>query len=344
MIFLSISTVAALGVTIGLIAVMIGFNIIINNHVKKQEKVKVSTIILYLVDVIMLLGFLALILYLFGYDYETELANIWNNLDTGIANKFGAIVGTGLTAFIAMFIVKAANMLLKRTSSKDHFNRKRVQTIIKVTGSIIKYIVYVIALLVILSLWDVNVMPALASLGILGIIVGMGTQSLIKDFIAGFFIVFEHHFDVGDIVEINGWKGEVIDIGLKSTKVKNWKQDIKIFSNGSIDDAINYSLSPSTAIIDFGIAYKEDIQKTIDILKAELPKYREMFAEIIEDPMVLGVTELANSSVNLRVIIRTETEKHYAIERAIRQGIKEILDKNNIEIPFPQVVVHKPEE
>jgi len=187
-------------------------------------------------------------------------------------------------------------------------------------------------------------MPALASLGILGIIVGMGTQSLIKDFISGFFIVFEHHFDVGDIVEINGWKGEVIDIGLKSTKVKSWKQDIKIFSNGSINDAINYSLSPSTAVIDFGIAYKEDIQKTIDILNQELPKYRETFPDIIEDPMVLGVTELANSSVNLRVIVRTITEKHYGIERSIRQGIKEILDKNNIEIPFPQVVIHKTEE
>jgi len=316
----------------------------INAYVKKQEKIKATTVLLYVIDVVMLLGFLALILYLFGYDYESELLNIWNNLDTGIANKFGAIIGTGLTVFVSMFIVKAANMLLKRTSQREHFNKKRVQTIIKVTGSIVKYIVYIIALLVILALWGVNVMPALASLGILGIIVGMGTQSLIKDFISGFFIVFEHHFDVGDIVEINGWKGEVIDIGLKSTKIKNWKQDIKIFANGSIDDAINYSLSPSTAIIDFGIAYKEDVQRTIDILAKELPKYKEVFPDIIEDPQVLGVTELANSSVNLRVIVRTATEKHYAVERGLRQGIKEILDKNGIEIPFPQVVVHQSQE
>ena len=184
-------------------------------------------------------------------------------------------------------------------------------------------------------------MPALAGLGILGIIIGMGTQSLIKDFISGFFIVFEHHFDVGDIVEINGWKGEVIDVGLKSTKVRNWKQDIKIFSNGSIENTINYTLSPSTAIIDFGIAYKEDVQKTVDLLNLELPKYVEKFPDITEPPIVLGVTELANSSVNLRVIIRTATEKHYAIERAFRQIIKEILDANDIEIPFPQVTVHQ---
>lgn len=134
-------------------------------------------------------------------------------------------------------------------------------TILKVVQSLITYTVEIIALLVVLALWGVNVMPALAGLGVLGIIIGMGTQSLIKDIISGFFIIFEHHFDVGDIVEINGFKGEVIDIGLKSTKIKNWKQDIKIFSNGSIENTINYSLSPSIGIIDFGIAYKEDIQK-----------------------------------------------------------------------------------
>lgn len=341
MILLTLPTAAALGISLALVALFVVINLLINRFVKKQEKVNTATIILYIIDIVVLFGLLALILFLFGYDYETELVNLWNNIDTGIANKFGAIVGTGITFALAMFIVKATNMILRRASQREQLNRKRVQTIIKVSGSILKYIIYIIALLVVLSLWGVNVMPALASLGILGIIVGMGTQSLIKDFISGFFIVFEHHFDVGDIVEINGWKGEVIDIGLKSTKIKNWKQDIKIFANGSIDDAINYSLSPSTAVIDFGIAYKEDIQKTIDLLNLELPKYRQVFPDIIEDPQVLGVTELADSSVNLRVIVRTVTEKHYAIERSIRQGIKEILDRNKIEIPFPQVVVHQ---
>ena len=285
-----------------------------------------------------------MILWFFGLDYETAAINTWNNIKGGILEKVGAIIGSVITIFLAFFITKIVKMIIRRASLKEGPMKKRMSTILKIISSIVRYTVSIVAILVVLALWGVNVMPALAGLGILGIIIGMGTQSLIKDFISGFFIVFEHHFDVGDIVEINGWKGEVIDIGLKSTKVRNWKQDIKIFANGSIENAINYTLSPSIAIIDFGIAYKEDIQKTIDVLREQLPKFRENFPEIIEEPNVLGVIELADSSVNLRVIIKTETEKQYAVERAFRQRIKEILDENGIEIPFPQVVVHKPNE
>jgi len=238
---------------------------------------------------------------------------------------------------------KKQRIIKRRTGEKAKNNKKRIVTILKVTQSLIKYAVEIIALLAILSFWGVNVMPALAGLGILGVIIGLGTQSLIKDFIAGFFIIFEHHFDVGDIVEINGFKGEVIDIGLKSTKIKNWKQDIMIFANGTIENTMNYTMSPSMGIIDFGIAYKEDIQKTIELVKEDLPRYKELFPQIIEDPICLGVIALADSSVNLRVIVKTLTEQHYPVERAIRQGIKELLDKNGIEIPFPQVTVHQGE-
>jgi small conductance mechanosensitive channel len=215
---------------------------------------------------------------------------------------------------------------------------------LKVTNSLINYVVKIIAFLVILSIWGVDVLPALAGLGILGLVVGLGAQSLIKDLIAGFFIIFEHHFDIDDVVEINGFKGRVIDIGLKTTRVQNWKNDIKIFSNGSISEPINYSVANSMAIVEFGIAYHEDIQKTIDLLNQELPKYKALLPELLEIPTVLGVTDLASSSVNIRVICKTLPESQYNAERKLRQGIKEILDANGIEIPFPQVVVHEPKK
>lgn len=106
----------------------------------------------------------------------------------------------------------------------------------------------------------------------------------------------------------------------------------------------NFSRNPSIGIVDFGIAYQEDIAKTTELLKAELPKMKELYPDMLEDPQVVGVIDLASSSVNLRVIIKTVMEKHYAIERAVRQKIKEILDENGIEIPFPQVVVNQPKE
>jgi small conductance mechanosensitive channel len=219
--------------------------------------------------------------------------------------------------------------------------KKRKRTIAKVTNSIIKYCVGILMILIVLSIWGVNVAPALAGLGILGLVIGLGAQRFINDLISGFFIVFEHHFDVGDKIEVQGFKGEVTSIGLKTTKIKNWKGEIKIVNNGEISTLINFSRNPSVAVVEFGIAYKENIQQTIDLLNFELPKLRLDFPMIIEDPKILGTIDLASSSVNLRAIAKTLNEEHYAVERAMRQRIKEILDEHGIEIPFPQVVIHQ---
>ncbi|MBN2539897.1 MAG: mechanosensitive ion channel family protein [Bacilli bacterium] len=344
MIFMWINLGIDIVIAVLLIFVFVLLTFFTNRGMKKHETLPKGYIWFYVLDVLYLIGAIGFILWMFGFDYQTAWNDIWTSIQGGFLAKVGALIGTAATIMVTMLIVRITSILTRRAGDKAKLNKKRVLTILKVTQSIVKYVVEIVALLVILSFWGVNVMPALAGLGILGIIIGMGTQSLIKDFISGFFIIFEHHFDVGDIVEINGFKGEVIDVGLKSTKIKNWKQDIMIFANGTIENTINYTLSPSIAIIDFGIAYKEDIQKTMDILKEDLPRYKEIFPEIIEDPVCVGVIALADSSVNLRVICKTETEKHYAVERFIRQGIKELLDKNNIEIPFPQVTVHKAEE
>lgn len=331
-------------ITVGLLLIYIAVAIIVNKVIlKRQEEGKKGIVWFYLLLFVIFVAFVAFILWAFGLDYAAQYNNLVDIINTSIGQKIGAIVGTVITVFIAILITKVIGFLIKRASLKEGLKQKRTKTILKVLKSIIIYTIDIIALLIILSLWGINVLPAIAGLGIAGLVIGLGAQSMIGDLIAGFFIIFDHQFDVGDIVEIKGFKGEVADIGLKSTRIKNYKGDIKIFSNGSIDEITNYSNTPSLAIIEFGIAYSESIEKTIEILNKELPKYRELYPEIIEDPVVLGVTELADSSVNLRVVIKTETEKHYAIERIVRQGIKEILDKNGIEIPFPQVVVHKSE-
>ena len=176
----------------------------------------------------------------------------------------------------------------------------------------------------------------------MGLVVGLGAQKFINDLISGFFIVFEHHFDVGDVIEVQGFKGTVSDIGLKTTKIKNWKGETKILSNGEITNLTNFSRDLSTAIVDFGIAYKEDIQKTIDLLNSELPKMKSLFKELVEGPTVLGVMDLSSSSIHLRVTAKTFNEQQYAVERELRKRIKEILHEHQIEIPFPQLVIHQP--
>lgn len=308
---------------------------------KEEEIKKYKVILIYLVSLVILLLGLFGILLIWKYDFQSYFSNAGFDIIDFIENSIGRIISSLITIFISLSLMKISKMSLKRVGTKPSPLQKRKKTIAKVTNSIIKYVVGVIMILVVLSIWGINVAPALAGLGILGLVIGLGAQKFINDLINGFFIIFEQHFDVGDIVEVDGFKGEVTDIGLKTTRIRNWKGEVKIVANGQITTLINYSRNPSVAIADFGIAYEEDVKKATEILNQELPKIRIDFPQIIEDPTVVGVIGLADSSVNMRVIAKTLNEQHYAVERALRQRIKEILNENDIEIPFPQIVINQ---
>ncbi|MDD3712997.1 MAG: mechanosensitive ion channel family protein [Candidatus Izemoplasmatales bacterium] len=329
--------------TIATVIFLLAFFFLERHYIKKKgdEINKFVLIIIYLISFFFTLGGAIFIMFVWNFPFEDFFATFWQDALAYILVQIGDIIISVVIILFVSLLLKIVKIILKKSALREGPNRKRRVTMLKVTNSLINYTVKIIALLVILSIWGVDVIPALAGLGILGLVVGLGAQSLIKDLIAGFFIIFEHHFDIDDVVEINGFKGRVIDIGLKTTKVQNWKNDIKIFANGTITDPINYSVADSVAVIEFGIAYGENIQKTIDIINAEMPKYKALIPELLEVPSVVGVTELANSSVNLRIVAKTLPESQYGVERKIRQGIKEILDQNGIEIPFPQIVVHE---
>jgi small conductance mechanosensitive channel len=308
---------------------------------KKEDLKKAFVFFIYIISLIFLFLGVGGILWIWNYNFSSYFESIGTDIVAFIEGSIGKIVGSLVTIFISLSITKISKMTLNKFGNKPGTRQKRKKTIAKVTASMIKYLVSIIMILIVLGIWGFNVAPAIAGLGILGLVIGLGAQKFINDLITGFFIIFEQHFDVGDIVEIQGFKGEVTSIGLKTTKIRNWKGDVKIINNGDVSNLINFSKNLSTAVVDFGIAYKEDVQKTIDLLTIELPKLKQLYPEIIEDPKVVGVIELANSSVNLRVIAKTMNEQHYAIERMLRLKIKEILDQNGIEIPFPQVVVHQ---
>ncbi len=315
-------------------------------YLKKREEPMNKWLLssIYLFSFIISVGAIFFLLYAWDYSLITYVNTMFTDLTTYLNQNIGSAVSSILVIFIASFFLRIVKMSLMRVGKKESPMMKRKQTIAKVTNSIVKYLVFIISILIILSIWGINVAPALAGLGIAGLVIGLGAQSMINDLISGFFIVFEHHFDVGDKIEVQGFKGEVTDIGLKSTRIRDWTGNTKIVNNGQISTLINYSRHYSIAIVDFGIAYQEDIQKTIDMLTIELPKIKPNFPMIIEDPQVLGVTSLSDSSVNLRVITKTLPEQHYTVEREIRKLIKQLLDANDIEIPFPQVTLNQPKK
>jgi small conductance mechanosensitive channel len=191
---------------------------------------------------------------------------------------------------------------------------------------------------VILSIWGVDVVPAIAGLGIVGLVIGLGSQRMIQDMIAGFFIVFENHYDIGDIVEVNGFKGTVLELGLKSTTLQHWTGHIQIFSNSQMSPVINYSRHFAQALVNVSVPYDVDIQTLTTTLNTSLQTLKENSA-IISDVIVLGVTKFLASGIELTVTCQTKPNLQYGVEREIRLFLLEQFKQLHIEIPYDHIVI-----
>jgi len=229
---------------------------------------------------------------------------------------------------------------------KDLFNKKlkkidkrKSETVKSLILNIIKYLLIVIAIVMILDVYGIDTKSIVASLGIVGIVVGLSLQDTLKDLISGIFIIFEDQYGVGDTVTINNFKGEVISLGMKTTKIKSFKGDVEIIPNRNINFVINHSLASSLAIVDVGVSYNSDLDKVDDVLNNLCDRLSSL-PNLTGNVEVSGITELGDSSIVYRITAPTKPMKHIEIERLIRKEIKKEFDKNNIEIPFPQVVVH----
>lgn len=224
--------------------------------------------------------------------------------------------------------------------SKNSYTYKKSETFKVLLKNITKYIVIIFLILAILTVYGVDVTSVLTGLGIVGIVLGLALQDLAKDIIAGFSIIFENQYAIGDTISISGFKGEVIFLGLKTTKIKNYEGQVKIVANRNATEVINYSMENSLAIVDIDVSYEEDnekVEKVLTELATELTKTLPKLKGKVE---LLGIQELASSSVKYRMIAPTVSMEHFEIERKIRKEVKERLDKENIKIPYPQLEVH----
>ena len=216
----------------------------------------------------------------------------------------------------------------------------RIKTVNMLIINIIKYIIIIVVLLAILAVFGVNVNSLVAGLGVTAAIVGLAFQDLAKDLIAGIFIITEAQYEVGDTIEVDGFMGEVISIGLKTTQIRDYKGATKIIGNRYMDNIINYSLHTSLAVVDVAVGYEhspEEVEKVLNDLAKEL---NGKIDDAKGDIKILGITQLDDSSVVYRITLETDSMKQYGVERLLRKKIKETFDEKNIKIPFPQIEVH----
>lgn len=247
------------------------------------------------------------------------------------------LLATLIIIGVAIILVIILSFIFVRIIKKQ--KSKRAITITRLIRSIIRYVIAIVVIIAILGVWGVDIMPIVTGVGVLGLVIGLGAQTLIKDLIAGISIVFDNIFEIDDVVEINGFKGRVLEIGLKTTRIQNWKGEIKILSNGDITEVTNFSKNPSTGVVEIDVAYQENLNHLLKLIEESLEDVREAFPQIIEGPNIVGVTNVSNS-VTIRITVKTVSEEHYAVERGIRKHLKELFEEHNIEMPFNKTIIY----
>ncbi len=215
-------------------------------------------------------------------------------------------------------------------------------TAAKLLNSFIKYGMAIIVILMILSTLGVDTSVLIASAGITALVIGLGAQSLIADIIAGIFIVFEGEFRVGDIVVIDGWRGTVQEIGMRTIKIIDYGGNVKIVNNSSVSSVINQTKELSLAKAVIGIEYGDSIPRVELVIKNNLGKIKKAIPQIVEGPFYKGIDTLSDSSINLLFVANCKEEDIYVVQRALNRELMMMFNENNINVPFPQVVVNEP--
>lgn len=249
---------------------------------------------------------------------------------------FDKVIVPAIYVGIGFLVFSIITSLTKRGYRKVE-DRKR-KTVIVLFNNVIKYFIALCVLAAILNNYGINTSSILASLGIAGLVVGLALQDLIKDFVAGTFIIFDNLYAVGDTITINGFRGEVISFGLKTTKIKDGNGNILSIGNGSITQVINHSLADQLASVSINISYDEDLEKVLKILE-DFAKTEEI--KDTKGPVnVLGVTDLGSTGITIALNAPTKAGSQFAVERQLRKDLKLELDHKKINIQYNQVVVH----
>lgn len=280
-----------------------------------------------------------------GLQKATE--RVWNYLTSDEFWDFVFVASIKITAiiiisYLVIFIGKKIITRIFKLRMKAPINQseRRTKTIVRLLHSALTYVVYFSAIIAILSALNIQIMGLLAGAGIAGLAIGFGAQSLVKDIISGFFIIFEDQFGVGDYIRLNQAEGTVSEIGLRTTKIIASTGEQYIIPNGMITEVVNFSVNNSKAIIDMQVGIDADIEKVESLLKEYLAGLPSQYEELVDVPKFLGIQNVTATEVTFRITAETKPLEHYSIARIIRRDVKKILDENGIPMAYPKMLLY----
>lgn len=252
--------------------------------------------------------------------------------DTAAARKTGEEGG----------LREAALRRARRMVEQKERSEQRARTLGTVLRSMASIMVYGLALLISLGEFGINLGPMIAGAGIVGVAIGFGAQSLVRDFLTGIFMLLEDQYGVGDVVDVGSAVGVVEEVKLRTTQIRDINGSLWHIPNGQINRVANMSQEWARAVLDIEVAYDTDLAQAMTVIKEVADGvWRDNLpdATILEEPAIAGVQAFGESSIVIRLMAKVEPGEQWAASREIRRRLKEAFDESGIEIPFPQRTV-----
>ncbi len=306
----------------------------------KIKKVRKGTVAYYVLSVLVAAALLAVVFFrkaiflpesIFYTLYDKEMAD----------EMLVILIKTGVVLVVVHGLCSIAK-LLTVVGARTNDNKKK--TWLYLLGSVVKYLSIIVGVLTFLGIVGVDTTALVTGAGVLTLIVGLGCQSLVSDIVAGMFIMLEGNFEIGDIIVVDGFRGTVQQIGLRTTSIMDGLGNVKTINNSHLVDVINNSRALSVAACVIGIEYGESIERVEKAINDGLEGIKERIPTIVEGPTYQGVYELGASSVNIKVVAKCKESDRYSTELALNREMKLLFDRNGINIPYNQVVVSYKEE
>lgn len=250
---------------------------------------------------------------------DTEM---WTSAATVLIRIILIIVVTRLVLIVINRFID--HVMNDKRSRQLKLRTKRVKTMGRLLKNTASYILNFIAILLILGEFNIELAPLLAGAGVIGLAIGFGAQSLVKDIITGFFIVLEDQFSVGDVIQTRDFKGTVELIGLRATRIRNWTGEVHIIPNGSINEVTNFSVNPLLAVIDITAAYDNTIEEMMALIRSVLNQISD--PNVTATPEVLGIQTLAVNQMTIRITARCKPNTTGEVTRLINTEVKKAFE------------------
>ena len=275
--------------------------------------------------------------------------NLWNALKqqfftpeklAQLAGKLVSIIAIVLALLLVGWI---AGLVVKRLlqSRRKLMQERHTRTVLTISRSIIRYALFFVGIVMILRVLGVDYTAILAGAGVVGLAVGFGAQTLVRDFLSGFFLLFEDVVSIGDVIKAGNVAGLVEHVGLRATHLRGFDGVLNVVPNGELTTIGNFNRGWMRAIVTVDLAYEQDVERGMAVAKQAVDQWANEHKDIvIEPPVVQGIIAFNESGVTIRTFVKLQPMKQWQAEWELRAALKKAFDQSDVEIPFPRRVVY----